>query len=89
MEPDLLHLIESARGIETRDLFNEIAVSRDNGLWPHKKPEDAQALQLALFALQAQGQVVLVAGDGWFLTSQVPQAGKRRGFEEETQKVMW
>jgi hypothetical protein len=70
---DLLHLIESAKGIETRDLFNEISVSRDNGLWPHKTPVDLQGLQLVLFGLQAAGQVVLVAGSGWWLEGQRPK----------------
>ena len=73
MTADLLQLIESARGIETRDLWAEIVAKRRNELWPHKTPVDMQALQLTLFGLQSAGQIVLVAGDGWWLESQRPR----------------
>lgn len=89
MTDDLLHLLGTARGIETRVLFKEIAVSRDNGLWPHREPVDEQALQLVLFGLQATGQIVLVAGSGWFLTSQVPKGDRRRTFDEAEQKELF
>jgi len=85
LQSDLLHLVEHARGNNTKELWADIDDLRQGKVWPHAWPEDKEQLQLALFSLQAQGHVVLLAGDGWWLTSQVPQAVARRGFEEVVQ----
>ena len=95
MEPDLkaelLHLIAHERGATTKELFLAITVLRlpDNNLWPHVDPVDQPALQLLLFSLRAEGQIVLTPDKGWLMASAASGATQRKTFEEETQKVMW
>ncbi len=73
MQADLLHLIETAKGITTADLWGEIKTSRSMGLWPHGEPRNTTELQRLLRVLQGLGHVAMTPG-GWMLTSQVRHA---------------
>lgn len=58
LKADLLHLVEYARGQNTKQLWQDIHDLREGKVWPHAWPGDKESLQLALFSLQSLGHLV-------------------------------